>query len=92
MLEKSYDLDIFGLTFDFKMTFEQHICSVSRGASQRLGILGKSWQVFKDILLRELCFQGSVLTVLKYCSACCFAVDSLHTVDYWTVLSVVPAF
>ena len=30
---------ILGVTFDSKMTFEKHLCSVSRAASQRLCIL-----------------------------------------------------
>ena len=48
---KEYDdLDILGATFDSKMTFEKHLRSFSRAASQRLGIL-KSWRVFHDSLL-----------------------------------------
>ena len=31
---------ILGVTFDSKMTFEKHLCSVSRSAFQKLGILG----------------------------------------------------
>ena len=34
------------MTFDSKMTFEKHLRSVSRAASQRLGISRKSWWVF----------------------------------------------
>ena len=32
--KESDDLDILGVTFDFKMTFEKHFRSVSRAASQ----------------------------------------------------------
>ena len=42
VLKDSDDLAILGLTFDSKMTFEKHLRSVSRAASQRLGILRKS--------------------------------------------------
>ena len=42
VLKESDDLVILGVTFDFKMIFEKHLCSVSRAASQRLGILRKS--------------------------------------------------
>ena len=42
VLEESDDLVILGVTFDSKMTFEKHLRSVSRAASQRLGILRKS--------------------------------------------------
>ena len=48
VLKDSNDLVILGVTFDSKMTFENHLRSVSRAASQRLGILWKSWQVFHD--------------------------------------------
>ena len=33
VLVESVDSDILGMTFDAKMTFEDHICSISRGAS-----------------------------------------------------------
>ena len=42
VLKESDDLDILGVTFDFKMTFGKHLRLVSRAASQRLGILRKS--------------------------------------------------
>ena len=59
------------------MTFEKHIRSVSREASQRLGILRKSWQVFHDTLLLGRCFKGFGLPVLEYCSAVwCSTVDT----------------
>ena len=48
VLKESDDLVIFGVAFDSKMTFEKHLRSVSRAASQRLGILIKSWRVFHD--------------------------------------------
>ena len=60
---------ILGVTFDSKMTFEKHLRSVSSAASQRLGILKKSWQVFHDISLLGRCFRCFVFPVLEYCSA-----------------------
>ena len=42
VLKESDDLAILGVTFDSKMTFEKHLRSVSRAASQWLGILRKS--------------------------------------------------
>ena len=77
VLKESDDIVILGVTFDSKMIFEKHLRSVSRAASQRLGILRKSCQVFHDILLRERCFGGFVLPVLEYCSAIwCSAADT----------------
>ena len=63
VLKESDELVILGVTFDSKMIFEKHLRSVSRAASQRLGILRKSWHVFHDRLLLERCFRGFVLPV-----------------------------
>ena len=58
VLKESDDLATLGLTFDSKMTFEKHLHSVSCAASQRLGILRKSWRVFHDRSLLGRCFLG----------------------------------
>ena len=77
MLKESDDLVILGVTFDSKMTFEKHLRSVSRAASQRFGIMRKSWQVFHDRLLLGRCFRGFILPVLEYCSTVwCSAADT----------------
>ena len=77
VLKESDDLVILGVTFDSKMTFEKHLRSVSRAASQRLGILRKSWRVFHDRSLLRRCFWGFVLPVLEYCSVVwCSAADT----------------
>ena len=65
------------MTFDSKMTFEKHLRSVSGAASQRVGILRKSWRVFLDRSLLGRCFLGFVLPVFEYCSAVwCSAADT----------------
>ena len=51
VLKESDDLVILGVTFDFMMTFEKHLRSFSRAASQLFGILRKS-SVFHDRLCR----------------------------------------
>ena len=56
VLKESDDLDILGVTFDSKLTFEKHLRSVYRAASQRLGILRKSWLGFHDKLHIGGCF------------------------------------
>ena len=77
VLKESDGLVILGVTFDSKMIFEKHLRSVSRAASQRLGILRKSWRVFHDRSLLGRCFRGFILPVLKYCSAVwCSAADT----------------
>ena len=75
---ESDDLVILGVTFDTKITFEKHLCSVSRAASRRLGILRMSCQVFHDRLLLGRCFRGFLLPVLKYCSAVWCSAADIH--------------
>ena len=48
VLKESDDLVILGVTFGSTMIFEKYLRLVSRAASQRLGILRKSWRVFHD--------------------------------------------
>ena len=65
------------MTFDSTLTFEKHLRLVSRAASQRLGILRKSWRVFHDRSLLGRCFRGFVQPVLELCSAVwCSAADT----------------
>ena len=64
-LKESDDIVIFGVTLDSKMTFEKHLSWVSRSASQRLGVLRKSWRVFHDRSLLGRYFRGFVLPVLE---------------------------
>ena len=76
VLKEPDNLVILGVTFDSKMTFEKHPRSVSRAASQILGILRKSW--LYSMIDRFLgVFQSFVLPVLEYCSAVwCSAADT----------------
>ena len=79
VLKESDDLYILGVTFDSKLTFEKHLRLVSRAASQRFCIFGKSWRVFHDRLLVSRYFWGFVLPLFEYCSAvwCLAAVTHL---------------
>ena len=60
-----------------KIRFEKHLRSVSRAASQSLGILRKSWRVFQDRSLLGRCFRGFVLPALEYsASVWCSTADT----------------
>ena len=78
VLKESDDLVISGVTFDSKLTCDEHLHFVSRAASQRLGILRKSRRVLHDRSLLERCFRGARLPI--------------HTLNNWTVQSVVPSY
>ena len=60
------------------MTFEKHLRSVSRAASQRLGILRKSWRVFHVRSLLGRCLRVFVLPVLEFCSAARCSAANTH--------------
>ena len=76
VLKESDDLVILVVIIDSKITFEEHLRSVSRVVSHRLGTFIK-WRVFHDISLLGRCIRGFVLPVLEYCSAVwCSAVDT----------------
>ena len=87
VLKESVDLEIFGVTFDSKLTFEKHLRSFSRASSQRLGILRKSWRVFHDRLL----IAGDAFGVLscQFGNAVlqCGVRLPIHTLNYWTAYS-----
>ena len=82
VLKESDDLVILGVTFDSKMTIKKHLRSVSGAASQRLGILRKSWRVFHDRSLLGRCFRGFVW---KFWSIVLQSDARLpiHTLNYW---------
>ena len=76
MKESDY-LVLLGVTSNSTLTFKKHLRLVSSAASQRLGILRKSWRVFNDRSLLERSFWDFVLPVLEYCSAVwCSAADT----------------
>ena len=70
VLKESDNLVILGVTFDSKIACEKYLRSVSKAASQRLGILRKSWRVFHDRSLLGRCFRGFVMPVfgVLFCS------------------------
>ena len=89
---RSDDLVTLGVTFDSKMTFEKHLRSVSRAASQILGFLRKCWRVFHCSMIDR--FFGDAFGVLScpFWSTFlqCGARLPIHTVNNWTAQSVVP--
>ena len=82
MLKESDNLDILGVTFDSKMTFEKHLRSVSREASQRLRVVRKSWRVFDDRLIFRRCFQGFLLPVMEYFSVVWCSASDAHLINW----------
>ena len=79
--KESDNLVILGVIFDSKMTFEKHLHSVSRAASQWLGIFMKSWQIFHDRLLLGV----GVLSCQFWSTVLPFGAQlPILTLDCWT--------
>ena len=90
--KESNDLVISGVTFDSKMTFEKHLHSISRAASQKVLVSRKSPgecsmidRFLGDAFVALSCpVWGTVLQ--------CGAQLSMHTLNNWTMQSVEPGF
>ena len=89
VLKGSDDLVILGVTFDSKRTFVKHLRSVSRAASQKLGILRKSWQLFHDRSFLEDAF--GVVSCSFWSTDLQFGARlPIHTENYLPVQLLVP--
>ena len=84
VLKKSDDLGILVVTFNSKMTFETHLCMVSRVISQRPGILRKSYREFND---RGSLKEAFVVFPCPFSSTGlqCGARLPIRTLNWWTV-------
>ena len=80
MLKESDDLVILGVTSDSKMTFEKDLRSVSRAASQWLGILSKYSMI--DYVLEDA--LGVLSCQFRNTALRCGARLPIHTLSYWT--------
>ena len=68
VLSESSNLKVLGVILDSKMTFADHLRSLSSIASQKLGILRRANKVFQDFSINATCLRSFVLPVLEYCA------------------------
>ena len=61
-------LDILGVRFDCKITFESHVRGVVSRVSQRIGILRMVNGVYADTSVLLRCYHALILPILEYCS------------------------
>ena len=59
---------VLGVTLDSKLTFEDHIRSVSSSVAQKIGLLRKSFRIFNDRSVLKNCFNSFILPSLEYCA------------------------
>ena len=62
------ELDILGVKFDSKLTFESHIRAIVSSASRKLGILRKAYTILQDASISVTCFRCFILPLLEYCA------------------------
>ena len=84
VLKESDDLDSLRVTFDSKMTFENHLRSVSRASAQKLSILRKS-MIGRFLGDASGASPKSLLPVLEYFFAVWRSAADTDTLYYWTV-------
>ena len=61
-------LRLLGVIFDSKLTYECHISTVTRTVSQKLGILRKGWQTYRDDAIVLKSFYSFILPFFEYAS------------------------
>ena len=64
----SPNLDILGVKFDSRLTFEDHFRGIVSRLSQRIGNLRLVKHVFVDTLVLLRCYYAFVLPILENCS------------------------
>ena len=62
------NLDILGVKFDGRVTFEDNVLGIVSRVSQRIGILRLVKRVFVETSVLLCCYYGFVLPILEYCS------------------------
>jgi len=68
VVEEVPELEILGVDFDSRMTFEKHLRSVASRCSQRIGLMRRAWRLFGSVEVMKRCFNSFVLPLLEYCS------------------------
>ena len=61
-------LDILGVKFDSRFTFEDHVRGILSRVSQRIGIFRLLKRAFVDLSVLLRCYYAFVLPILQYCS------------------------
>ena len=64
----SPNLDILGVKFDSRLTFEDHVRGIVSSVSQRIDILRLVKRVFVGTSVFLRCYYAYVLRILDYCS------------------------
>ena len=78
IIENVEALRLLGVIFDPKLTFQSHISTVTRIVSQKIGILRKCWQTYRDDSIVLKTFYSFILPFFEYCSPVWMSAASSH--------------
>ena len=78
IIETVPKMRLLGVIFDPKLTFEEHIIKVACGVSQKIGILRKCWQIYRENALVLKCFYSFILPFFEYCSVIWMSAADVH--------------
>ena len=67
-IRASPNLDILGVKFNSKLTFEDHVRGIVSRVSRRIGILRLVRRIFVDTSVLLRCYFAFVLPIHEYCS------------------------
>ena len=78
LIDNVQTVRLLGVTFDTKVTFESHLRSVTGIVSQKIGIMRKCWQMYRDNSLVLKCFYSFILPFFEYCSSVWMSAAASH--------------
>ena len=78
LIEDAAKLKLLGILFDPKLTFELHVKAVTKLVSQKLGIMRKCWQSYRDNSVVLKCFYSYILPFFEYCSVVWLSAAPTH--------------
>ena len=78
LIENVSVLKLLGVFLDSKLTFEFHLRKITSIVSQKIGILRKCWQTFREDGLVLKCFYAFILPFFEYCSVVWMSAAPTH--------------
>lgn len=67
-INDSTSLKLLGITFDDKLTFENHLRTVASSTAQKVGLLRKCKRIYSSDAIVRNCFYSFILPHFEYCA------------------------
>ena len=88
-IRASPNLDIPGVKFDSKLTFEDHVNFIVSSVSQRKCIVRLVKRIFVDTSVLLWCYFAFVLPILEWCSSVSGLAADSNTIQYYCLIVTV---